>query len=68
MICRQRGITAACIGVALAVSAMSLGAVDITIRRPYSRWLFGGLGFQNSEANLVPIMSDEFRVERAQCY
>ena len=46
---------------AAALLAPSLQAVDITLKRPYSRWLFGGLGFQNSEANLVPLMSDEFR-------
>ena len=57
----SRASAAACIGFALATAATSLGAVDIAIKRPYQRWLFGGLGFQNSEANLVPLMTDEFR-------
>ena len=47
--------------IAATLAASSLQAVDITLKRPYSRWLFGGLGFQNSEANLVSLMTDESR-------
>lgn len=45
----------------ISVAATATLGSDITVTRPYSRWLFGGLGFQNSEANLVPLMTDEFR-------
>ena len=36
----------------------------ITITKPLRRWLFGGIGFHNSEATMVPIMSDNFLNER----
>ena len=36
-------------------------AADVTITKPYIRWLFGGFGFQNSEANFLAIMPDKFR-------
>ena len=44
-----------------AMSAMVLSASDVTIEKPYFRWLFGGFGFQNSEANFLSLMSDDFR-------
>ncbi len=39
-------------------------AADVTIEKPYIRWLFGGFGFQNPEANFLALMSDEFRDQR----
>ena len=33
----------------------------INITKPTLRWLFGGVGFHNSEATMTPIMSDEFK-------
>lgn len=36
----------------------------ISITKPYRRWLFGGIGFHNSEATMVPIMSEKFYNER----
>ena len=57
-----------------AVAAMSATAADVTISKPYFRWLFNGFGFQNSEANFLRIMPEDFRdvmenegVERAAC-
>ena len=43
---------------------MALGASEITIEKPYFRWLWGGFGFQNSEANLTALMPDDFLNER----
>lgn len=40
-------------------------ASTLTVEKPYFRWLFGGFGFQHSEASLTALMSDEFRDERA---
>ena len=51
--------------VSFGMAAALASATEITVTRPYSRWLFGGLGFQNSEANLVPLMTDEFRDQYA---
>ena len=36
----------------------------ITITKPFRRWLFGGLGFHNSEATMTPIMSEAFYNQR----
>ena len=36
----------------------------ITITKPLRRWLFGGIGFHNSEATMVPIMSEKFLNQR----
>lgn len=36
----------------------------IKINKPRLRWLFGGIGFHNSEASMTRIMSDEFLNER----
>lgn len=47
-----------------AVAAMSATAADITISKPYFRWLFNGFGFQNSEANFLRIMLEDFRDQR----
>ena len=41
--------------------ALGASAADVTIAKPYIRWLFNGFGFQNSEANFVAIMPDDFR-------
>ena len=39
-------------------------AADVVVEKPYFRWLFNGFGFQNSEANFLRIMPDDFRDER----
>ena len=43
----------------------SSAMADVTIQRPALRWLFGGFGFQNAESRLTPLMTDEFRDQRA---
>ena len=48
----------------LLTGLMALGASEITIEKPYFRWLWGGFGFQNSEANLTALMPDDFLNER----
>ena len=50
--------------IALLAASTAFGA-DVVIERPALKWLFGGFGFQNAEAQLVPLMTDEFRDERA---
>jgi len=41
----------------------------ITIKKPYRRWLFGGLGFHNSEATMTPVMTETFLEERVlKCF
>ena len=47
------------------LALMPASAAQVTIERPDIRWLFGGFGFQNAEAQLTPLMTDEFRNERA---
>ena len=47
------------------LAVMPAPAAQVTIERPDIRWLFGGFGFQNAEAQLTPLMTDEFRNERA---
>ena len=37
----------------------------INIKKPKIRWLFGGIGFQNSEATMLRIMSDKVKNEIA---
>lgn len=57
----------------IAMMALVLGCAagtcfaDSTVRftKPDRRWLWGGLGFHNQEATMLPIMTDEFRDERA---
>ena len=44
--------------------SLCASAADVTITKPYIRWLFGGFGFQNSEANFVALMPDDFRDQR----
>ena len=36
----------------------------IKLKKPMQRWLFGGIGFHNSEATMTPIMTDTFKNER----
>lgn len=38
---------------------------NIKISKPRMRWLFGGIGFHNSEASMTALMSEEFLNERA---
>lgn len=47
-----------------AVAALAASAADVTITKPYFRWLFHGFGFQNSEANFLRIMPADFRDQR----
>jgi len=61
MDCKRR---LGCAAAFAAFAAVTCAASEVTVTRPYSRWLFGGLGFQNSEANLLPLMTDEFRDQR----
>ena len=51
-------------GLGLALAALSVGGAEIKVEKPYFRWLFGGFGFQHSEANLEALMTDEFRDQR----
>lgn len=44
--------------------SLSSPAADVTIEKPYFRWLFGGFGFQNPEANFLSLMSEGFRDQR----
>ncbi|MDO5320034.1 MAG: hypothetical protein Q4G65_15505, partial [bacterium] len=43
---------------------LASAASEITIEKPYFRWLWGGFGFQHSEANLTALMPDDFLNER----
>ena len=36
----------------------------ITFSKPAQRWLWGGFGFHNSEATMLPMMTEEFRDQR----
>jgi len=47
-----------------AIVCVSAGAGEIRVDKPRFRWLFGGFGFQHSEANLETLMSDEVRDQR----
>lgn len=38
--------------------------VTISIRKPNLQWLFGGLGFHNSEATMLGLLTPEFLEER----
>jgi len=38
---------------------------EVVFTKPSVRWLWGGFGFNNIEATMTPMMSDEFRDERA---
>ena len=51
--------------VGLGLSALCASAVsEITVDKPYFRWLWGGFGFQQSEANLTALMPEDFLNER----
>ena len=57
----------AAFAVAGALSCMASGAscaADVKIEKPYFRWLFNGFGFQNSEANFLALMPEDFRDQR----
>jgi len=47
---------------ALALSGAQ--AAEIKVSKPYFRWLWGGFGFQQSEANLISLMPEDFLNER----
>jgi len=49
---------------ALWAICFNASASEVTITKPYFRWLFGGFGFQHAEANFEALMSDEFRDQR----
>ncbi len=46
------------------VEASSSDIAEITIEKPYLRWLFGGFGFHNSEVGYTALMDDEFLNQR----
>lgn len=50
------------LGVALGTDAAA--PAEIVLEKPVQRWLWGGFGFHNSEATMLPMMSREFRDER----
>ena len=55
-------------GLVAAIAAAMLAwtaTAEVAIERPDIRWLFGGFGFQNAEAQLTPLMTEAFRNERA---
>lgn len=58
---KGRFITALLLLSALCSNAL---AGEVTVTKPYFRWLFGGFGFQHPEANFEALMSDEFRDQR----
>ncbi len=37
---------------------------SIKFSKPRIRWLFGGFGFHNSEATMLPLMSEEFKEQK----
>lgn len=42
---------------------------NIKLTKPYRRWLFGGIGFHNSEASMMPIVKEKFKNERVlKCF
>lgn len=45
-------------------SSVSSDVTEVTLTKPRMRWLWGGFGFHNSEATMLPLMSDEFRDQR----
>jgi len=49
----------------LTTMCFSAYAGEVTITKPYFRWLFGGFGFQHPEINFEGIMSDEFLYQRS---
>ncbi len=51
-------------GLGLGAFMASAGTAEITIEKPYFRWLFGGFGFHHSEGQFTALMSEEFLNER----
>ncbi len=39
-------------------------SVQVKFKKSYYRWLFGGMGFHNSEVSMTPMMTDAFLNER----
>ncbi len=39
-------------------------SVKVNFKKTYYRWLFGGMGFHNSEVSMTPMISDQFMNER----
>ena len=35
--------------------------MEIKLTKPAHRWLFGGIGFHNSEATMTGIMNEDFK-------
>ena len=33
----------------------------VKLSKPHQRWVFGGIGFQNSEASMTGVMTQEFK-------
>ena len=60
----RKSVACACCAV-LTILGLQAGEGEIVFSKQALRWLWGGLGFHNSEATMLGIMSDEFRDERA---
>ena len=63
----MRALCGAVLAAVLSAAAQASGAgkvADVTIVKPYFRWLFGGFGFQHSEANFLSLMPGDFRDQR----
>jgi len=46
------------------LAAYAAEPAEVVFDMPVQRWLWGGFGFHNSEATMLPMMSQEFRDER----
>ncbi len=57
-------LSAVLLVVGLGALTASAERAEITIEKPYFRWLFGGFGYQNNEANLTALMGEDFLNER----
>ena len=62
----QLPLLLACHAASGAPCAAPLADTDsvVTVTKPYFRWLFGGFGFQHSEANFLALMPEDFRDQR----
>lgn len=38
--------------------------IEVKFKKPYYRWLFGGVGFHNSEASMTKLMTESFKNEK----
>ena len=54
----------ALIALAADLTAFAAAPTEVVFEKPVQRWLWGGFGFHDSEATMLPMMSQEFRDER----